>query len=112
MRGRAQYQFGPLLARGPRGQVDNGLGKSMAAGSVKLLRPSDLIMLRRDKPVIDGLEFEVQMAPSSEAPADIHFYVPRYKLLNLAENCTHNFHNLLPSLGAEVRDALAWSKYP
>jgi alkyl sulfatase BDS1-like metallo-beta-lactamase superfamily hydrolase len=41
----------------------------------------------------------------------MHFYVPQYKLLNLAENCTHNFHNLLPFRGADVRDALAWSKY-
>ncbi len=90
---RAQYQFGPLLAKGPRGQLDCGLGKSMAAGSVALLR------------------FEFQMAPNSEAPAEMHFFVPRYELLNLAENCTHNFHNLLPFRGADVRDALAWSKY-
>jgi alkyl sulfatase BDS1-like metallo-beta-lactamase superfamily hydrolase len=108
---RAQYQFGPLLAKGPRGQVDCGLGKSMAAGSVALLRPTDLIMETGDKRMIDGLEFEFQMAPNSEAPAEMHFFVPRYRLLNLAENCTHNFHNLLPFRGAEVRDALAWSKY-
>jgi len=108
---RAQYQFGPFLAKGPRGQVDCGLGKSMAAGSVALLRPTDLIMETGDKRIIDGLEFEFQMAPNSEAPAEMHFYVPRYKLLNLAENCTHNFHNLLPFRGADVRDALAWSKY-
>jgi alkyl sulfatase BDS1-like metallo-beta-lactamase superfamily hydrolase len=108
---RAQYQFGPFLAKGPRGQVDNGLGKSMAAGSVKLLRPTDLIMETGDKRSIDGVDFEFQMAPNSEAPAEMHFYVPRYRLLNLAENCTHNFHNLLPFRGADVRDALAWSKY-
>jgi alkyl sulfatase BDS1-like metallo-beta-lactamase superfamily hydrolase len=108
---RAQYQFGPFLAKGPRGQVDCGLGKSMAAGSVALLRPTDLIMETGDKRTIDGLEFEFQMAPNSEAPAEMHFFVPRYKLLNLAENCTHNFHNLLPFRGADVRDALAWSKY-
>ena len=108
---RAQYQFGPFLAKGPRGQVDNGLGKSMAAGSVKLLRPTDLIMETGDKRTIDGVDFEFQMAPNSEAPAEMHFYVPRYRLLNLAENCTHNFHNLLPFRGADVRDALAWSKY-
>jgi alkyl sulfatase BDS1-like metallo-beta-lactamase superfamily hydrolase len=108
---RAQYQFGPFLAKGPRGQVDCGLGKSMAAGSVALLRPSDLIMETGDKRIIDGLEFEFQMAPNSEAPAEMHFYVSRYKLVNLAENCTHNFHNLLPFRGADVRDALAWSKY-
>jgi alkyl sulfatase BDS1-like metallo-beta-lactamase superfamily hydrolase len=108
---RAQYQFGPFLAKGVRGQVDCGLGKSMAAGSVALLRPTDLIMETGDKRTIDGLEFEFQMAPNSEAPAEMHFFVPRYKLLNLAENCTHNFHNLLPFRGADVRDALAWSKY-
>ena len=108
---RAQYQFGPFLAKGVRGQVDCGLGKSMAAGSVALLRPTDLIISTGDKRTIDGLEFEFQMAPNSEAPAEMHFYVPRYKLLNLAENCTHNFHNLLPFRGADVRDALAWSKY-
>ncbi len=108
---RAQYQFGPFLAKGPRGQVDCGLGKSMAAGAVALLRPTDLIMATGDKRIIDGLEFEFQMAPNTEAPAEMHFYVPHYKLLNLAENCTHNFHNLLPFRGADVRDALAWSKY-
>jgi alkyl sulfatase BDS1-like metallo-beta-lactamase superfamily hydrolase len=108
---RAQYQFGPLLAKGPRGQVDCGLGKSMAAGSVALLRPTDLIKATGDKRTIDGVEFEFQMAPNSEAPAEMHFYLPRYRLLNLAENCTHNFHNLLPFRGADVRDALAWSKY-
>ncbi|MDP1868962.1 MAG: alkyl sulfatase dimerization domain-containing protein [Bradyrhizobium sp.] len=108
---RAQYQFGPLLAKGPRGQVDCGLGKSMAVGSVSLVRPTDLIMATGDRRSIDGVEFEFQMAPNSEAPAEMHFFIPRYKLLNLAENCTHNFHNLLPFRGADVRDALAWSKY-
>ncbi|MGY3696776.1 alkyl sulfatase BDS1-like metallo-beta-lactamase superfamily hydrolase [Bradyrhizobium sp. USDA 3240] len=108
---RAQYQFGPFLAKGVRGQVDCGLGKTMAAGGVALLRPTDLIIATGDTRIIDGVEFEFQMAPNSEAPAEMHFFIPRYKLLNLAENCTHNFHNLLPFRGADVRDALAWSKY-
>jgi alkyl sulfatase BDS1-like metallo-beta-lactamase superfamily hydrolase len=108
---RAQYQFGPFLAKGPRGQVDCGLGKSMAAGTVALVRPNDLIRQTGNKRVIDGVEFEFQMAPETEAPAEMHFFVPRYKVLNLAENCTHNFHNLLPFRGAYVRDPLAWSKY-
>ncbi|WFU15240.1 alkyl sulfatase dimerization domain-containing protein [Bradyrhizobium sp. CB3481] len=108
---RAQYQFGPFLAKGVRGQVDCGLGKTMAAGGVALVRPTDLIMTTGDRRTIDGVEFEFQMAPNSEAPAEMHFFIARYKLLNLAENCTHNFHNLLPFRGADVRDALAWSKY-
>ncbi|WP_420135724.1 alkyl/aryl-sulfatase [Rhodopseudomonas sp.] len=108
---RAQSQFGPLLAKGERGQIDCGLGKSMAMGSVSLLRPTDLIKATGDTRTIDGVTFEFQMAPNSEAPAEMHFFIPRYKLLNLAENCTHNFHNLLPFRGADVRDALAWSRY-
>lgn len=108
---RAQYQFGPFLPRGPRGQVDCGLGKSMAAGTVSLLAPTDLIMATGDKRTIDGLEFVFQMAPESEAPAEFHFYLPQLKALNMAENATHNFHNLLPFRGSEVRNALAWSGY-
>src|SRR3954463_15755240 len=38
---RAQYQFGPFLAKGVRGQVDCGLGKSMAAGAGGALGPGD-----------------------------------------------------------------------
>ena len=108
---RAQYQFGPFLPRGPRGQVDCGLGKSMAAGSVALIAPTDLIMATGDTRWIDGLEFVFQMAPESEAPAEMHFYLPALKLLNMAENATHNFHNLLPFRGSEVRNAQAWSGY-
>jgi alkyl sulfatase BDS1-like metallo-beta-lactamase superfamily hydrolase len=29
----------------------------------------------------------------------------------MAENCTHTMHNLVPIRGAQVRDALSWSKY-
>ena len=108
---RAQYQFGPFLPRGPRGQVDCGLGKSMAAGSVALVAPTDLIMATGDTRSIDGLDFVFQMAPESEAPAEMHFYLPALKLLNMAENATHNFHNLLPFRGSEVRNAQAWSGY-
>src|SRR5215469_9082862 len=69
---RAQYQFGPFLAKGVRGHVDCGLGKSVAAGATSLLRPTDLIIATGDKRVIDGVEFEFQMAPNSEAPAEMH----------------------------------------
>ena len=111
MQRRAHYQFGHFLAKGARGHVDCGLGKTMALGSLSLVRPNDLIKSTGDTRMVDGIAFEFQMAPESEAPAEMHFFVPRYKLLNLAENCTHNFHNLLPFRGAEVRNTLAWSRY-
>ena len=31
--------------------------------------------------------------------------------MNLAENTTHNLHNVYPIRGAQVRDALAWARY-
>ncbi len=108
---RAMYQFGRLLPPGPRGHVDCGLGKSMAAGTVGLIPPTDLIMQTGDKRTIDGVDFVFQMAPESEAPAEMHFFLPASKVLCLAENATRNFHNLLPFRGSQVRDARAWSGY-
>ncbi|GKY89899.1 alkyl/aryl-sulfatase [Sinisalibacter aestuarii] len=111
MRRRILYQVGMSLEPSIHGLVDCGLGKAVARGPQALVRPNDLIMETGDTRTIDGVEFEFQMAPDSEAPAEMHFYAPKYKLLNLAENCTHTFHNLLPFRGAEVRNPLAWSYY-
>jgi alkyl sulfatase BDS1-like metallo-beta-lactamase superfamily hydrolase len=108
---RSTYQFGPLLPAGPQGQVDAGLGKTTARGTVTLIAPTDLIMATGDKRVLDGIEFIFQMAPNTEAPAEMHMFIPEYRTLNLAENGTHLFHNLLPFRGAEVRDPTAWSRY-
>jgi alkyl sulfatase BDS1-like metallo-beta-lactamase superfamily hydrolase len=41
----------------------------------------------------------------------MHLYFPKLKTLDIAENATHNLHNLLPFRGAVVRDASAWSGY-
>ena len=108
---RAQYQFGLRLPKGVRGQVDAALGKTIARGTVTLFAPNDIIRQTGERRVIDGVEIVFQMAPNSEAPAEFHLYFPALRALNIAENATHLFHNLLPFRGAEVRDALAWSKY-
>jgi alkyl sulfatase BDS1-like metallo-beta-lactamase superfamily hydrolase len=36
---------------------------------------------------------------------------PGLRVLNMAEITSHNFHNLLPLRGAQVRDARAWAGY-
>jgi alkyl sulfatase BDS1-like metallo-beta-lactamase superfamily hydrolase len=110
-RRRSLYQFGPLLPKGERGQVDGGLGKTLSLGSLSLIPPTDVIRTSGEKRTIDGVEIVFEMAPETEAPAELYMYYPRFKVLNMAEIATHNFHNLLPIRGAEVRDALAWSKY-
>ena len=60
---------------------------------------------------IDGVEIEFQMAPGTEAPAEMHFYFPQFRALCMAENATHNLHNLLTLRGALVRDPHGWSGY-
>jgi len=109
-RRRGLYQFGPLLPKGERGLVDAGLGKTLSLGRTSLIPPTDIIRKTGERRVIDGIEIVFAMAPSTEAPAELYMYFPQFKALNMAEIATHNFHNLLPLRGTEVRDALAWSK--
>ncbi|MEZ5177650.1 MAG: alkyl sulfatase dimerization domain-containing protein [Acidimicrobiales bacterium] len=108
---RALYMFGPLLPPGPRGQVDAGLGKTTAMGTVSLVAPTEDITHTGQELVIDGVRVVFQMTPEAEAPAEMNFHFPDLRLLCMAENCTHTMHNLLTPRGALVRDALAWSKY-
>ena len=108
---RAQFQFGHTLPVGPQGQVDSGLGKNMPRGRPGLIAPTREISQAHEVLVIDGLELEFQLTPETEAPAEMHLFIPSQRALNLAENATHTLHNLCPLRGAKVRDALAWSKY-
>jgi alkyl sulfatase BDS1-like metallo-beta-lactamase superfamily hydrolase len=108
---RAQYQFGPLLPPGPRGHVDTGLGKKVAAGTVTLIAPTGTIDKTMDKRVIDGVEIVFQLAPGSEAPSEMLMYFPQFRVLDMAEDVTHNMHNLYTIRGSEVRDGNLWSRY-
>ncbi|MGA9675469.1 MAG: alkyl sulfatase dimerization domain-containing protein, partial [Mycobacterium sp.] len=108
---RATYMYGTLLARGPQGQVGCGLGQAPSTGEVALIVPTIDIQTTGEAHTIDGVEIEFQMAPGTEAPAEMHFYFPRFRALCMAENATHNLHNLLTLRGALVRDPHAWSGY-
>ncbi len=108
---RAQFQFGQTLPKGPAGQVDAGLGKTLPMGRPSLIAPTLEIRETFETHVIDGIEIEFQLAPETEAPAEMHFFFPGERALNLAENSSHTLHNLCPLRGSQVRDALAWSKH-
>ena len=108
---RATYMYGTLLARGPRDQVGCGLGQATSTGEVAVIVPTLDIRTTGETHTIDGVEIEFQMAPGTEAPAEMHFYFPRFRALCMAENATHNLHNLLTLRGALVRDPHAWSGY-
>jgi alkyl sulfatase BDS1-like metallo-beta-lactamase superfamily hydrolase len=108
---RAGYMYGAALARGPQGQVGAGLGQSTSTGEVGLIVPTLDITSTGETHTVDGVEIEFQMAPGTEAPAEMHFYFPRYGALCMAENATHTLHNLVTLRGALVRDPHVWAGY-
>ncbi|KAF1061273.1 MAG: putative alkyl/aryl-sulfatase YjcS [Variovorax sp.] len=108
---RSQYQFGSLLPPGVRGQVDTGLGKALARGTVTLIAPTATIDKPTEERTIDGVQFVFQLVPGSEAPSEMLKYLPQFRVLNMAEDVTHTMHNLYTIRGAEVRDGSLWSKY-
>lgn len=108
---RATYMYGTLLPRGPMDQVGCGLGQTPSTGEVAIIVPTIDVRTTGETHTIDGVEIEFQMAPGTEAPAEMHFYFPRFRALCMAENATHNLHNLLTLRGALVRDPHAWSGY-
>ncbi|MBL9124242.1 MAG: MBL fold metallo-hydrolase [Planctomycetaceae bacterium] len=108
---RASYMFGPLLPKNPRGQATAGLGLTTSSGEVTVINPTVLIKETGEKLTLDGLTYEFQMAPGSEAPAEMHFLIRELKALCPAENATHTLHNLYTLRGAKTRDAKAWAGY-
>ncbi len=108
---RAGYMYGAVLDRGPQGQVGCGLGQTPSTGEVAIIVPTVDITTTGETHTIDGIEIEFQMAPGTEAPAEMHFYFPKFRALCMAENATHNLHNLLTLRGALVRDPHGWSGY-
>jgi alkyl sulfatase BDS1-like metallo-beta-lactamase superfamily hydrolase len=108
---RAAYMYGTAVERGPLGQVGCGLGQAPSVGEVAIIVPTIDITTTGETHTLDGVEIEFQMAPGTEAPAEMHFYFPKFRALCMAENATHNLHNLLTLRGALVRDPRAWSGY-
>jgi alkyl sulfatase BDS1-like metallo-beta-lactamase superfamily hydrolase len=108
---RATYMYGSLLAKGPRGQATSGLGLATSTGTPTLILPTDFITRTGQKVTIDGLTYEFQMAPGTEAPAEMHFFIHELKALTTAENAVHTLHNLYTLRGAKTRNAKAWAFY-
>jgi alkyl sulfatase BDS1-like metallo-beta-lactamase superfamily hydrolase len=109
---RGQYMHGALLPRGPRGQVDAGLGKSLPRRlDSSLIQPTDLVGKTGMEITIDGVRIVFQHTPGTEAPANMNFYFPQFRALFMADNCVSALHNLLTPRGAPVRDAKAWAGF-
>ena len=108
---RASYMYGNLLPPDPKGQVGAGLGTTTSAGTVTLIAPTDIITETGQKETIDGLTYEFLMAPGSEAPSEMLWYIEEKKAIQTAEDATHTLHNTYSLRGAKIREPLPWSKY-
>ena len=108
---RATYMYGALLPKGPTGQVSAGLGQTTSTGTVSLIPPTVEITHTGQEVTVDGIRMVFQLTPDSEAPAEMHFLFPDRRALCIAENATHNLHNILTLRGALVRDPHGWSNY-
>ena len=108
---RASYMYGNLVTPGPQGTVTAGLGVTTSSGTVTLIAPTELVTRTGEKRIIDGIEYEFLMAPGSEAPSEMMWYLPKFKLINTAEDATHTMHNLYTLRGAKTRDARLWPMY-
>ncbi len=108
---RASYMYGDVVGPGPRGQVSTGLGVRTSEGAVSLIPPTVHITHTGQEETVDGVRIVFQITPGTEAPAEMNFLFPDHRALCMAENATHNLHNLLTLRGALVRDPRIWSRY-
>jgi alkyl sulfatase BDS1-like metallo-beta-lactamase superfamily hydrolase len=107
---RADYMYGSYLPKGELGHIGSGLGKTTGFGSGMLYVPT--MEIKANGPVdIDGLEVKFQLAPGTEAPAEMHVFFAAYGAFCPGENVSHTMHNLLTSRGAKVRDPKAFAQY-
>ncbi|TMQ90587.1 MBL fold metallo-hydrolase, partial [Actinomadura soli] len=108
---RGVYHTGVNLERSPDGMVGTGLGQTASSGRVSLVPPNKDITRTGQDEVLDGVRIVFQLTPGTEAPAEMNFHFPGRRALCLAENATHNLHNILTLRGALVRDARVWARY-
>ena len=111
MNRRLFYQYGILLPASPFGHAGQGLMQNVSLGNITLIPPTRVIEDDVEELIVDGVYMEFQNTPNTEAPSNMNTWFPDKKLLWTAENVTGVFHNIYTLRGAQVRDALRWSKY-
>ncbi|MGW3276667.1 alkyl/aryl-sulfatase [Nocardia rhamnosiphila] len=108
---RAVFMYGAVLPKAPDGQIGAGLGMTTSTGTITLLPPTVDITHTGQEEEIDGVRMVFQLTPGTEAPAEMNFLFPDRRALCMAENATHNMHNVLTLRGAVVRDSRVWAQY-
>ncbi|WP_251152582.1 alkyl sulfatase dimerization domain-containing protein [Cellulosimicrobium sp. Marseille-Q4280] len=109
---RAAYAFGNLLDNDPHQMITNGIASVGGHGiTVSYISPTDPITETGTTRSLAGLTFEFLYAPDTEAPEEMHVWIPELKALTCAENANHSLHNIQTLRGARTRDARNFARY-
>ena len=111
---RMSYTFGLLLPRCDTGEITLGLttvdelSQNMRPSYIP---PTDPITRTGETRTLGGWDFEFLYAPDTEAPEEMHIWIPQIKALTCAENANHSMHNIQTIRGARTRDARNFARY-
>ncbi len=111
---RVAYAFGMLLPRCDAGLVTAGIGPlstKPGAWRISYIPPTDPITRTGEVRNLGGWDFEFLYAPDTEAPEEMHIWIPELKALTCAENVNHTMHNIQTLRGARTRDARNFARY-
>ncbi len=105
MKRRSNFQYGLLLEKGETGSLSVGIGLTTSNGTTAYMSPTFEVTDDLFETTVDGVKMIFQLTPGTESPAEMNTYLPEYKALWMAENCTGTMHNIYTLRGAEIRDA-------
>ena len=111
---RMSYTFGLLLPRCDTGEITLGLTTvDELSQNMRLsyIPPTDPITRTGETRTLGGWDFEFLYAPDTEAPEEMHIWIPQIKALTCAENANHSMHNIQTIRGARTRDARNFARY-
>ncbi len=111
MKRRSNFQYGSLIPKSENGALSVGIGLTVCAGTTSYYTPTYEVKEDIEEITVDGVKMVFQLTPGTESPAEMNTYLPDYKALWMAENCTATMHNIYTLRGAEIRDAGAWGDY-
>jgi alkyl sulfatase BDS1-like metallo-beta-lactamase superfamily hydrolase len=111
---RMSYTFGLLLPRCDTGVVTLGLTTADELPQnmrLSYIPPTDPITRTGQTRTLGGWDFEFLYAPDTEAPEEMHIWIPQIRALTCAENANHSMHNIQTIRGARTRDARNFARY-
>src|SRR6185437_13838312 len=74
--------------------------------------PTNIIKETGQRETIDGLTYEFLMAPGSEAPAEMMWFIEEKKAMEAAEDATHTLHNTYSLRGDKIEVIFAQHHWP